>query len=817
MTQFSYPIFFIIVLTATFVAFWATVQIKHFAVKHKYGSFPDERMVHMGFIPRLGGVGIFSGFLFSIAVSIPLFYQDLSDVSHYISIIIASFLILFIGITDDIKGLNAPRKFGGQFIAASLVVFSGCRIDSIVNPFGPDLSLGVLSVPVTYLWLIGITNAVNLLDGLDGLAAGVSLIASIVFAVMAFIAGNIIIFIFCLSLAAGTIGFLKLNYHPASIFMGDTGSLFLGFILAALSLKTFESSASNIAMLLPVLVLAIPIGDTTVSFFRRLNRGQHPFKPDKDHLHHRLLFLGLTHKQAVHIIYILSIAYGVTAILIALGAQVFGFIMLILSIVMSVLGLKRLGYLEARKYKTLYGDKMQFRVENELAPLSMRRFLHRLVLAFSDIITLNVSMITFIWLRFEWELIPATTLSFEQILSPQALIMVTAGWMLLFILNDLYSMRWDVSRFDQARRISKTILFGIFIWFLITWDSSNIISQSRISILIYAALLIVFVNAGRLLIIFIEKNFSILEYAPQNTLLIGPTEKARKMLKDIRKNPHLLYNVVGFIAKDDSKKAFSDLKFLGTYNDIPEIVRTYGIEEIIIAINERSRDEILGIMATVENMKVIFKIIPQFYDVVSGIKTEEVIGHPLIRLFPDHMHLWQWLSKRFFDVTVAILLFLILLPIGIIFYILMLASAVTPVLSVINVVGKNGRVFGMLNYNVFHRKTAIQRLLYFSNLYKFPELVNIIMGKMSFVGPRPETPDDVKILRDKIRFYNRRFQVRPGLTGWAQVKYRYDDSLKSKREQYKQDLFYLENMSLTFDFRILLRSFFILLFKKYIR
>jgi lipopolysaccharide/colanic/teichoic acid biosynthesis glycosyltransferase len=335
--------------------------------------------------------------------------------------------------------------------------------------------------------------------------------------------------------------------------------------------------------------------------------------------------------------------------------------------------------------------------------------------------------------------------------------------------------------------------------------------------LIYAALLIVFVNFGRLLIILIEKKFSILEYAPQNTLLIGPTEKARKMLKDIRKNPHLLYNVVGFVAKDDSKKSFSDLKFLGTYDDTPEIVRTYGVEEIIIAINERSRDEILSIMATVENMKVIFKIIPQFYDVVSGIKTEEVIGHPLIRLFPDHMHLWQWLSKRFLDIGLAIILFLVLLPIGLLFHVLLLVSGVSPVLSVINIVGKNGRVFGMLNYNVFSKRTAIQRILYFSNLYKFPALVNIIIGKMSFVGPRPETPEDVKILREKIRFYNRRFQIRPGLTGWAQIKYRYDDSLKSKREQYKQDLFYLENMSLTFDFRILLRSLFILIFKKYIR
>jgi len=216
----------------------------------------------------------------------------------------------------------------------------------------------------------------------------------------------------------------------------------------------------------------------------------------------------------------------------------------------------------------------------------------------------------------------------------------------------------------------------------------------------------------------------------------------------------------------------------------------------------------------VENMKVIFKIIPQFYDVVSGHKTEEVIGHPLIRLFPDHMHLWQWIVKRLIDIFGSLFLIIALLPFAILFYLLLLIFGVNPSLQITNVVGKNGRIFGMLNYNVNKRKTWIQHFLYSTQMYKFPELINILLGKMSFVGPRPEIPEHVENIKEKIRFYNRRFQIRPGLTGWAQVKYRYDESLKSIREQYKSDLFYLENMSLTFDLRILMRSLYILLFKR---
>lgn len=815
MVQISYPLLFLIVTISTTVALVVTFLVKKLSIKHQIGSFPDTRMVHSGFIPSLGGIGIFCGFLAGVLLGFILLSPEDNDNIHFLFILLGVFVMVIVGAYDDLKGLNALRKFIGQFIAASLIIFSGCGIEVVINPFGSDLTLGYFAIPVTYLWIIGVTNAVNLIDGLDGLAAGVSFIVLIVFTTMGFVNGSLMVVIFSVSLAAAIIGFLRYNYHPASIFMGDTGSLFLGFILAVLSLKSFENSPSNIAILLPIITLAIPIGDTAVSFFRRLNKGKHPFKPDKDHLHHRLLYLGLTHRQAVHIIYMLSIAYAVTALLMALDVQIVGFFMLVLSLAFSTLGLRRLGYLEARKGKTIYGDYTSFRVEKELAPLSIKRFAHRILLGVSDVIALNLSMIIFILVRFKFGLMADTPQTFEEILSIQPLLTVTITWLLLFVLNDLYSMRWDVSRFDKTRRISKTILFGLFIFFLATWDNNNIISQTRIAILLYGLLLIVFVNAGRLMVIGLEKKLSILEYAPQNTLLIGATEKSRKLLKDIRKNPHLLYNVIGFVTKDGQKESFSDLKQLGTYKNIPEIVRAYGVLEVIIAINERSRDEILSIVATVENMKVVCKIIPQFYDVVSGHKTEEVIGHPLIRLFPDHMHLWQWLSKRFFDIALSLALLSIFIPVGVLVYILLLVSGANPRLNIINCVGKNGRIFGMLNFNISDKKSLVQQFLYRGNLYKFPELINILIGKMSFVGPRPESPKLVSEMRTKIRFYNRRFQVRPGFTGWAQVKYRYDDSLKSKREQYKHDLFYLENMSLTFDMRILLRSLYIFLVNKF--
>jgi len=808
----------IVFIVALIVSLLSTRRTRTLAIKYAVGSFPDERMVHTGFVPRMGGVGIISGF-FIASIAALLWPGDIfASGWEHAGILTGALMMAALGIYDDLNGMNATQKFSGQFLAATVVILSGCSISFLHNPFGSDIELGLLSIPLTYLWLIGVTNAVNLLDGLDGLAAGVSAIAAAVMAFIAALSGAWIIVVLCVALIGGLLGFLRFNYHPASIFMGDTGSLFLGFILASLSLKAFEMTAHNVTLLLPLLILAVPIGDTAVAFFRRLNRGSHPFKPDKDHLHHRLLYLGLSHRQAVHIIYGLSVMYGLTAVLIALNAELIGFVLLLVCLIFSALGLKRLGYLEAKRFRTHYGDSGPMRVEKELAPLSLKRFLHRMLLLLSDILMLNASLIGYLLLRNELGLASDQSVwTMNDMLQPTPLLFITLGWLFLFILNDLYSMRWDISRFDKVRRISKTIFFGILLLFVITLDTSAIWSQGRIGLLLYAGLLIVMVNAGRMIVIAIEKKWGLLEYAPHNTLLIGATEKGRKLLRDIRKNEHLLYNVTGFVTKDGKPENFSDLTSLGRYDDIPEIIRGYGIQELIIAINERSRDEILNLIAPLENMKVVIKIIPQMFDVVSGHKTEEVIGHPLIRLFPDHMHLWQWIVKRLLDTLIALTMLVVLMPVGLLAMALLFISGTSPALTIIDVVGKNGQKMGMLNLNVFDRENAVSRFLYKSNLYKLPALLNILIGTMSLVGPRPEKPDHVLQMREKIRFYNRRFQVRPGLTGWAQVKFRYDDSLRSVREQLKQDLFYLENMSLTFDMRILLRSLYLFFFPKRIQ
>jgi UDP-GlcNAc:undecaprenyl-phosphate GlcNAc-1-phosphate transferase len=231
--------------------------------------------------------------------------------------------------------ISAKAKLLGQLIAAVIVIFfGGIQIDYINIPFGGELNFGFLSIPLTIIWIVGITNSINLIDGLDGLAAGVSTIALIALAGMAFIMGDIFVIIMATMLAVSTIGFLFYNFHPAKIFMGDTGSLFLGFMISVLALMGFKNVAF-VSLVIPIIMLGVPISDTFFAIVRRLLNKQPPFSPDKSHLHHCLLNVGFTHRQTVIIIYGMASMFGLAAIVFSM-AKLWGGILLITVLLIAI-------------------------------------------------------------------------------------------------------------------------------------------------------------------------------------------------------------------------------------------------------------------------------------------------------------------------------------------------------------------------------------------------------------------------------------------------------------------------------------------------
>ena len=297
----------------------ATPVVKSFANHIGAIDFPkDSRRVHQTPIPRLGGLAIFIGFLLSVILFV--------DITTQIrGILFGAVLIVVIGAIDDVKPLHAIVKLIFQILAALVAIYHGVIIEAFSNPFvfSPDqyLPLGFFSIPVTVIWIVAITNSVNLIDGLDGLAVGVSAISSIVMLVIAVMVSEPNIAVIMAALAGGCIGFMPYNLNPAKIFMGDTGALLLGYVLATVSIPGLFKLYALVSFAAPFLVLALPLFDTSFAFLRRLIKRQNPLSPDRGHFHHRLIDMGLSQKQAVAILYTISGLLGLVAVVITTSVK----------------------------------------------------------------------------------------------------------------------------------------------------------------------------------------------------------------------------------------------------------------------------------------------------------------------------------------------------------------------------------------------------------------------------------------------------------------------------------------------------------------
>lgn len=269
---------------------------------------PNHRKVHTCSMPCLGGAAIYAGFVIGLLASGQL-------EARTTALLAGGTAVFLLGVADDLFELSPRLKLAGQIAAALLIVLLGVQVEFLTHPLsGEAIELGFWAIPLTVLWIVGVTNAVNLIDGLDGLAGGVSVLAAVTLAVVAWREGEAAVASWALILAASTLGFLRYNFYPARIFMGDSGAMFLGFNLAAMSVLGLTKSATALSLVIPFVILGIPILDTFFAIVRRLAQGQPVFRADKEHLHHCLLAMGLSHRQTVLVIYAVSAVFGGSAI-----------------------------------------------------------------------------------------------------------------------------------------------------------------------------------------------------------------------------------------------------------------------------------------------------------------------------------------------------------------------------------------------------------------------------------------------------------------------------------------------------------------------
>ena len=341
------------ILTGFLIAFFATPLVYKLAFKCGAIDRPNERKVHRRAMPRLGGLAIFVSFAVVLLLT-----QEITPIIK--GLLLGGTLIVLLGIADDVRGISPRLKLFGQIAAALVVVYFGLEVRILTNPFGANdmIALGILGIPITVLWLISVTNAVNLIDGLDGLAGGITIIALLTIAASVWIEvsktgsaaqGQAEAVALALILAAAVLGFLPFNFNPARIFLGDTGSMFLGFNLAVLSVMGLAKGPTFISVIIPVVILGIPLLDTTFAVVRRFLGNRPIMQPDKEHLHHRLMEMGLNHRQTVLCIYAISLVLGLSAIIMTIISPKYAVILLVALSTTIIIAANKLGVANAGK------------------------------------------------------------------------------------------------------------------------------------------------------------------------------------------------------------------------------------------------------------------------------------------------------------------------------------------------------------------------------------------------------------------------------------------------------------------------------------
>ncbi len=346
--------YIILFALAFIVAFSSTPAVRKLAFKIGAVDIPkDTRRMHNKPIARLGGIAIFLGFVVSLMFGVVSTFLGASGIlpdRELLGLLIGALIIVGIGIVDDIKQLGARFKLVFQIIAALCVVFiSNTRITNLTNPFaseGVSQLNDITSYVITVLWIIGITNAINLIDGLDGLAAGVSSISYLSLFFISILNGESSDATIIAILAGATLGFLPYNFNPAKIFMGDTGSTFLGFTLAVVSIQGMIKTYAAFSIAIPLLVLGLPLFDTISTIIRRILKRKPIMQPDREHLHHRLIDMGLSQKQSVGVMYTASAVLGLCAVVLT-DRGVIGAIVLIASVsIFIIAGAKYMSEME---------------------------------------------------------------------------------------------------------------------------------------------------------------------------------------------------------------------------------------------------------------------------------------------------------------------------------------------------------------------------------------------------------------------------------------------------------------------------------------
>ncbi len=463
----------------------------------------------------------------------------------------------------------------------------------------------------------------------------------------------------------------------------------------------------------------------------------------------------------------------------------------------------------------------------------MNKKLEKILVVGTDFLMINTVGILYYYLRVESGF-------FQLLTKPDfvlAILTVYFYWLIIFIFVGMYRTWFASSRFDEITTLFKTTFVGIFIlFFVILYDDyvQGVQSSNRFLIFIYWGMLLFVIGLGRLLLRGVQRSLLVKGIGRHNAIIVGFNSKANNIHNSINRFKALGLDVKAYVAvkEENVGKDYKSITVQGTVNNIKQIIAETNAKEVVIALEKYEDDVMLNVIDRCDNENVNLKIVPDLYNIISGqVRTSQIYGFPLIDIMPQLMPEWEKKIKRLIDILVSFIILLITFPLTFITTIAIKIDSKGPVLYKQERMGTNGKIFNVYKFRSMitdaekqsgpvwstkddPRITGVGRLIRKVRIDEIPQMLNVLKGEMSLVGPRPERPYFVEKLSEEIPLYKRRLKVRPGVTGWAQVKHKYDETLDDVKIKLRYDLFYIENMSLRMDLKILFRTIFVVIFGK---
>ena len=583
---------------------------------------PDERKIHKRTMPRLGGLAPFISFVVTLVVlrfAVPQAQLSvLAARSSWLIIAISISSILLLGVCDDIWSLKPGQKFLVQFIAGALVYIAGFKINMLTNPFtGGVIYFGVLSFPLTVLWVVGITNAFNLIDGLDGLAAGIAVIATLTIAAISLLHRDITTAVIAIALAGAVLGFLRYNFNPAKVFLGDSGSLFLGFMLAVLSIQSSTKGSTAFSVIVPLLALGVPIMDTFLAMLRRVLRSflseqslqssplgklHSMFLPDKRHIHHQLMAHGLSHRDAVFVLYIASCTFGICAFLVTAGSLNSSLILIGVG-VLGVIVVRKLGYKEMALFRN---------------GMLLRLYRKTILGNVASVVVLDVISVVGAYFLADVLGTSASPLGLEWRTTAFSAISITIIQLLAFLFGGLYRRTIALFGLGDVLQILKAVIVGTALTALALWilPILSLNSDVKVFLLFDFYFLATFVIGSR--VAFHAMNYIVNREVTQGTkaIIYGADINGMITLQTLlskgsqEKNDGHSITPVGFL--DDNPgmegKFLDGYPVFGGHWKLEGLMKKMGIGEIVLASREISPAAFVRVKKIAEQFNVPLRI-----------------------------------------------------------------------------------------------------------------------------------------------------------------------------------------------------------------